>query len=194
MRLKKTAWLALFLCVGTFGNAADEKSPALPRSTPEKQGISSAAILDFVQSADRQIDAMHSFMLLRHGQVLAEGWWSPYGAQIPHSMFSLSKSFTSTAVGLAISEGKLSLDDPVLKFFPEEAPASPSLNLQAMRVRDLLIMSTGQHSNEVVKIQLDLPGQWTKEFLALPVEHKPGTFWFYNTPGSYMLSAIVQKV
>ena len=53
-------------------------------------------------------------------------------------MFSLSKSFTSTAVGLAISEGKLSLDDPVLKFFPDEAPANPSKNLLSMRVRDLL--------------------------------------------------------
>ena len=64
---------------------------------------------------------MHSFMLVRHGNVVAEGWWSPYAPEIRHSMFSLSKSFTSTAVGLAISEGKLSLDDPVLKFFPEDA-------------------------------------------------------------------------
>jgi CubicO group peptidase (beta-lactamase class C family) len=136
---------------------------------------------------------MHSFMLVRHGKVVAEGWWSPYDAQTRHTLFSLSKSFTSTAVGLAISEGKLSLDDPVLKFFPEDAPANPSANLSAMRVRDLLIMSTGQLSNEVAKIQLDLPGKWTKEFLALPVEHKPGTFWFYNTPAIYMLSAIVQK-
>jgi CubicO group peptidase (beta-lactamase class C family) len=193
MRLK-IALLALLLCIGQLGNAAEEESPALPRSTPEKQGISSAAILDFVEAADRQVDAMHSFMLVRHGGVVAEGWWSPYGAQIPHSMFSLSKSFTSTAVGLAIGEGKLSLNDPVLKFFPEDEPASPGANLQAMRVRDLLTMSTGQLSNEVAKIQLDLPGQWTREFLALPVEHKPGTFWFYNTPASYMLSAIVQKV
>ena len=194
MRLEKIAPLALFLCIGPLCNAAEEMPVALPRSAPEKQGISSAAILDFVQAADRQVDAMHSFMLVRHGKVVAEGWWAPYGAQIPHSMFSLSKSFTSTAVGLAIAEGKLSLDDPVLKFFPEDAPANPSVNLQSMRVHDLLVMSTGQLSNEVAKIQLDLPGQWTKEFLALPVEHKPGTFWFYNTPGSYMLSAIVQKV
>src|SRR6516162_9073554 len=84
---------------------------ALPRSMPEVQGISSAAILDFVQSADKQVDAMNSFMLVRHGHVVAEGWWSPYAADIPHSMYSLSKSFTSTGVGLAISEGKLSLSD-----------------------------------------------------------------------------------
>jgi CubicO group peptidase (beta-lactamase class C family) len=194
MNLKETLCLSMFAGISILWIAAEPAPSALPRSTPEKQGISSAAILDFVEAAGRKIDAMHSFMLVRHGKVVAEGWWSPYGAQISHSMFSLSKSFTSTAVGLAIAEGKLSLDDPVLKFFPEDAPANPSVNLQAMRVRDLLIMSTGQLSNEVAKIQLDLPGQWTKEFLALPVEHKPGTFWFYNTPASYMLSAIVQKV
>lgn len=177
------------LCV-----SAEEKSGSLPRGTPEQQGISSAAILDFIQSADQKIDAIHSFMLVRHGHVVAEGWWSPYAPEIPHTLFSLSKSFTSTAVGLAISEGKLNLNDQILKFFPEDAPADPSPNLRAMRVRDLLTMSTGQHSNEVAKIQLDLPGEWTKEFLALPVEHKPGTYWYYSTPASYMLSAIVQKV
>jgi CubicO group peptidase (beta-lactamase class C family) len=131
---------------------------------------------------------------VRHGQVVAEGWWSPYGAQIPHSMFSLSKSFTSTAVGLAISEGKLSLDDPVVKFFPDDVPTNATSNLKAMRVRDLLIMSTGQLSNEVSQFSFNTNEPLTREFLAMPVEHKPGTFWFYNTPGSYMLSAIVQKV
>src|SRR5215471_20564077 len=82
-----------------------DDSRALPRSTPERQGISSAAILDFVESADKQIDQMNSFMLIRHGYVVAEGWWGPYDAATPHILYSLSKSFTSTAVGLAISEG-----------------------------------------------------------------------------------------
>jgi len=77
----------------------------LPRSSPEAQGVSSAAVLSFIEAADRDIDAMNSFMLLRHGHVVAECWWSPYNAQSPHTLFSLSKSFTSTAVGLAIAEG-----------------------------------------------------------------------------------------
>src|SRR5580704_9944928 len=109
-------------CLASICAAAENDSTALPRSTPEAQGISSAGILDFVQSADQQVDAMNSFMLVRHGHVVAEGWWSPYAATVPHSMYSLSKSFTSTAVGLAIAEGKLSLSDQVLKFFPDEAP------------------------------------------------------------------------
>lgn len=173
-------------------------SHALPRSSPERQGISSSAILAFVEAADTQIDAMHSFMLLRHGQVVAEGWWDPYDAETPHVLYSLSKSFTSTAVGLAIAEGKLKLDDEVLKFFPEDAPSDPSANLRSMRVRDLLRMATG-HQTEA-PLRSDEPDSstkdrtWTKKFLAHPVPFKPGTHFLYNSPGTYMLSAIVQKV
>ncbi len=97
----------------------------LPRSSPEAQGVSSAAILSFVEAADKDIDSLHSFMLVRHGHVVAEGWWAPYNPQSPHQLYSLSKSFTSTAVGLAIAEGKLSLDDEVLKFFPGECARRP---------------------------------------------------------------------
>src|SRR5689334_2425749 len=71
----------------------------LPRSSPEAQGVSSAGVLAFVETADRSIDSLHSFMLVRHGRVVAEGWWTPYAAETPHALYSLSKSFTSTAVG-----------------------------------------------------------------------------------------------
>ena len=175
------AWF--FLC-GSVCMAA-----GLPRSTPEAQGISSTAILSFIEAADKDLNSLHSFMLVRHGQVIAEGWWSPYSAESPHSLFSLSKSFTSTAVGLAIAEGKLSLDDEVLKFFPDQAPADPSDNLKSMRVSDLLRMSTGQQTEP--PRTLDQP--WVKSFLAHPVPFKPGTHFLYNTSGTYMLSAIVQK-
>ncbi len=196
-RVRALAALVLVACaVGTAAVAQ-----GLPRSTPERQGISSAAILAFVNRADSEIDAMHSFMLVRHGHVVAEGWWSPYDSATPHMLYSLSKSFTSTAVGLAIAEGKLSLDDQVLKFFPEEAPAAPSTNLQSMRVRDLLRMATG-HDRETLPWRWNgnpdsapPPGQtWTKTFLAQPVPFKPGTHFLYNSPATYMLSAIVQKV
>ena len=175
---------------------AADRPPGLPRSAPEAQGVSSSAILDFIEAADRDIDAMHGFLLVRHGHVVAEGWWRPYDAQTPHILFSLSKSFTSTAVGLAIAEGKLGIDDEVLKFFPEDAPADPSANLKSMRVRDLLRMATG-HQTEAPLWRSE-PGQadetWTRRFLAHPVPFKPGTHFLYNSPGTYMLSAIVQKV
>jgi CubicO group peptidase (beta-lactamase class C family) len=200
--MKKLIIMSLLAGTGV-SLSAEKASLPLPRSTPEAQGISSAAILEFVEAADQQsvtTNAIQSFMLVRHGHVVAEGWWSPYGADIPHKMFSLSKSFTSTAVGLAIAEGKLSLDDPVLSFFPEDAPPQPGTYLKAMRVRDLLIMSSGQNSNTVAHLDEAMRNsarsgeKITRAFLAAPVECKPGTLFIYNTPGSYMLSAIVQKV
>src|SRR5215470_12109908 len=95
----------------------------LQRATPESQGVASSAILQFVEAVESQIKELHSFMLLRHGKVIAEGWWSPYGREYPHQLFSLSKSFTSTAVGIALNEGRFSIDDPVLSFFPDYVPA-----------------------------------------------------------------------
>jgi CubicO group peptidase (beta-lactamase class C family) len=181
----KTLCVLALLALGASASFGAE----LPRSSPEAQGVSSTAVLAFVESADKNIDSMNSFMLLRHAHVVAEGWWAPYEAGAPHSLYSLSKSFTSTAVGLAVSDGKLSLDDPVLKSFPDDAPAEPSNNLKAMHVRDLLRMSTGQQAEP--PRPPDQP--WTKAFLAQPVPFKPGTHFLYNTFGTYMLSAIVQK-
>ena len=190
-----TAWALTFIVVPA---PAAEPASALPHSSPERQGISSSTLLEFVETADREIDAMHSFMLVRHGHVVAEAWWTPYDAETPHVLYSLSKSFASTAVGLAIAEGKFTLDDPVLKFFPEDAPEEPSPNLRAMRVRDLLRMSTGHQSEP--PLWRGAPGSqskgetWTQAFLAHPVPFKPSTHFLYNSPATYMASAILQKV
>jgi len=178
--------VAILLATIPHANAANKP---LPRSTPEAQGISSQAVRDFVEAADK-INTLHSFMIVRHGHVIAEGWWKPEAADKPHVLASLSKSFNSTAVGLAIEDGKLSLDDPVLKFFPTDAPADPSDNLKAMTVRDLLTMTCG-HDTEPKSVGGSLS---VKQFLAHPVPHKPGTHFQYNTTGSYTLSAIVTKV
>jgi CubicO group peptidase (beta-lactamase class C family) len=174
---------------------AAEVPPAagLPRSSPEAQGIPSSALLAFVNAGEAKIDALHSFMVVRHGHVVAEGWWSPYRKDDPHMLFSLSKSFTSTGIGLAATEGRLTIDDPVLAYFPEDAPAEPSANLKAMRVRDLLAMSTGHHTDDLQKFSFVGSERLTRAFLALPVAHKPGTHFLYNTPATYMLSAILQK-
>lgn len=132
-------------------------------------------------------------MLLRHGNVIAEGWWSPYAPDRPHMLFSLSKTFTSTAVGLAIHEGCFSIDDPVLSFFPDDTPANVSEHLAAMRVRDLLTMSSGHSADTWQTLEARADGNWTRAFLESPLEHAPGTHFVYNTGATYMLSAIVQK-
>jgi CubicO group peptidase (beta-lactamase class C family) len=183
------SFAAVLFAAGSLCSAAERASSPLPRSSPEAQGVSSSAILAFIEAAEKDIDALHSFMLVRHGHVVAEGWWSPYSSDSPHALYSLSKSFTSTAVGLAVDEGKLSVDDEVLKYFPEDAPAEPSRNLRSMRVSDLLRMSTG-HQVEPTRPP---DKSWTKNFLAQSVPHKPGTHFLYNTSATYMLSAIVQK-
>lgn len=135
---------------------------------------------------------LHSIMILKHGEVVYEKWFNGQSAEAPHPMFSVSKTFTATAVGLAINEGKLNLTDPVVKFFPDKLPAEQSDNLKAMTVRDLLTMTCGHdvEPNSKNRDSLD----WVQAFLAWPVPHKPGEYYLYNSIGTYMLSAIVQQV
>src|SRR5690348_11954112 len=112
----------------------------LPRSTPEAQGIASSAIQSFVDALEEKKLGVHSLILVRNGSIVADGWWKPYASHLPHMMFSVSKSFASTAVGLAISEGRLSLDDRVLSFFPSYVTPEISENMGELRVRHLLSM------------------------------------------------------
>src|SRR5437868_14017252 len=92
----------------------------LPVTAPGEQGVDArgiAAFLDAVE-ADPGIDP-HSIMLLRHGAVIAQGWWAPYTPDRVHLLYSLSKTFTATAFGFAVAEGLVSLDDAVVDHFPE---------------------------------------------------------------------------
>ncbi len=164
----------------------------LPRSTPEAEGVSSAGIQKFMDAIAGSKHELHSVMIVRHGRVVAEGWWAPYAPQFNHTMYSMSKSFTSTAVGLAVAEGRLKVDDRVISFFPEDRPAQISDNLAALRVKDLLTMSVGNEkepTGTVVKEE-----NWVKTFLTQPITHQPGTVFMYNSAATYMCSAIVQRV
>ena len=128
-------------CVNKTQNVQNSGEISLPRSTPEAEGLSSEAIIKFIDAIesarDRSIE-VHSFMIVRHGKVLAEGWWSPYRHDLKHTMYSASKSFTSTAIGLAEAEGKLKLTDKVISFFPESLPDTISPYLAQMDIDDLL--------------------------------------------------------
>lgn len=175
-------------------SGAEAAQTHLPRISPAEAGIDPAAIAAFVAGVDEKVGGLHSFMLLRHGKVAAEAWWAPYGPKDPHMLYSLSKSFTSTAVGLAISEGKFTVDSPVISFFPDSLPAEQSEHLKAMQVRHLLTMSTGHDQDATGPTTAAADGDWVKAFLALPLQHAPGTHFVYNSAATYMLSAIVQKV
>jgi len=171
-------------------------SRILPRSTPEAEGVDPAAVRRLVDHLDR-LEDVHSVMVLRHGRVIAETWWHPHTADRPHTMFSVSKSFTSTAVGIAIDEGLLALDDKVVDLLPDDAPADQGEHLRAMRVRDLLTMTTGHSASTMEGIDrtISLPGSgWARAILAQPVEHEPGTHFVYNTGATYLLSAILHRL
>jgi len=185
---------ALFAMAAVLSHSADAEAKGLPRSTPEEQGVDSAGVQSLVEAFESKIHAVHSLMLVRHGKVVAEGWWAPYQPGDLHIMYSVSKSFTSTAIGLAQQEGLLNVNDLVLSFFPDLAPDKPAEQMKNMRIRDLLRMSSGHQNdmNPVIKANKD--GAWVKAFLATQVENKPGTRWVYNSANSYMLAAIVQKV
>ena len=166
---------------------------SLARGIPEAGGVSSEGILNFVAAADSGRHEFHSFMFLRHGKVIAGGWWSPYRPDLRHSLYSLSKSFTSTAVGFAVTEKLLSVGDKVISFFPDLLPDTVSQNLKDLTVKDLLTMSVGQDHDPTGSIR-NWDADWVKSFLALPIKYKPGTKFLYNSVATFMLSAIVQKV
>lgn len=166
----------------------------LPRSLPEQQGIPSSAIAAFLDTITANNLELHSFMLLRHSHVVAEGWWAPYKPELPHMLFSLSKSFTSTAIGFAVSENLLALKDKVVSFFPDDTPAVISPLLAQMNVSHLLMMGTGHVEDTTMYMHQNKDGNWVKAFLELPVEKTPGTHFLYNTGATYILSAILQKV
>ncbi len=170
-------------------------SMALPRSTPEQQGISSASIREFLAAIAASGQEFHSIMIIRQGHVVAEGWWSPFSAQHKQQLYSLSKSFIGTAIGMAVDEKRLGIDDPVLSFFPKDRPATISDNLAKLKVRHLLSMSVGHEKDSIQLIEMSPPGTtWEKTFLNLPVVFEPGTAFLYNSGASYMLSSIVKKV
>ena len=145
--VRKILSIAILVCLCFTYNYAQDKSAyvnnALPVSTPEAEGVSSSGILKFLDAIEKGRNEIHSFVILRHGKIISEGWWSPYGKELKHVMFSASKSFTSMGVGLAIAENKIKLTDKVVSFFPLSLSDTLSTYMKEMTVQDLLKMSAG---------------------------------------------------
>jgi CubicO group peptidase (beta-lactamase class C family) len=163
----------------------------LPRATPESQGVDSSAILALVTALSEPKYGTHSLMVVRHGSVIAEGWWGPYSAEREHIMFSVSKSFTATAIGIAQAEGRLSVDDTILSFFPSYATPAVIANAGHLKVRHLLAMATG-HAVDTMEVMRPLQGEdWIKVFLECPIVFPPGTHFLYNSGASFVLAALL---
>ncbi|HEY7226404.1 MAG TPA: serine hydrolase domain-containing protein [Micromonosporaceae bacterium] len=164
----------------------------LRRTSPAAEGLDPAAVRRLVAAFD-DLHAIHSFVLVRHGAIVAEGSWSPHTADRPHAMYSVSKSFTATAVGLAIDEGLFGLDDRLVDLLAADAPTQPPANLAAIRVRDLLTMTAG-HAADTLPAARASKSNWLRLVLEQPVAHEPGTRFVYNSGATYLLGAIVQRL
>jgi CubicO group peptidase (beta-lactamase class C family) len=167
---------------------------SLPRSTPADQGVDPAAILSFLDVLGERPDIeMHSLMVVRHGRVVAEGWWAPYSAGRPHLLYSLSKSFTATAAAFAQAEGLLDLDDAVVSHFGEFAADIADPRSRAVKIRHIASMASG-HTRETLGEALERdPEEPVRGFLLIPPDRDPGTVFAYNQPCTYALASIIQR-
>jgi CubicO group peptidase (beta-lactamase class C family)/type 1 glutamine amidotransferase len=166
----------------------------LPRSTPRAEKVSGKGISDYLEAVKQSGQDIHSLMIVRNGKVVAERWFGEHAPDKLHSLWSVSKTFTATAIGFAVSENRLKVTDKVISFFPDKLPAGVSPNLQALEIRHLLTMSAGHDANLASRATRAENADWVQAFLSVPIDEKPGTEFMYNSIATYMLSAIIQQV
>jgi len=168
----------------------------LNRTNPETEKIPSQAILNFLKGCNEKNLELHSMMLLKNGNVVFERWWAPYAPQYRHELYSLSKSFTSIAVGMAADEGLLTVDTMLGDIFTEEFAQYGSKiddRVKRMTVKNLLTMSTGME-NEYWNWREDPDGNNIISFLCGAIADDPGQTFRYSTLATYMLSAAVTRI
>jgi CubicO group peptidase (beta-lactamase class C family) len=167
----------------------------MPTSTPSSEGVDAAGVEAFIDRVGTTDGVeLHSLMLLRHGSLVAAGWWAPYSAGRAHLLYSLSKSFASSAAGVALGEGLLALDDPVIAYFPELEAEVTDPRSRSMRVRDIAAMASGHLAETWDRVLADDHDDPVRAFLRLPPDRDPGSVFAYNQSATYTLAAIVQKV
>ncbi len=170
---------------------AEVKKSTLKRvKVPEEIGISSAGIGNLIEEFKKRDVEIHSLMILRHGKVAYESWAYPFTPEMPHIMYSVSKSFTSIAIGFAIEEGLITLDTKLVDIFPSFNDENDE-DLQKITVFHLLTMTAGK----IVSYLTDrTKNQWIKDFFDAPWGFKPGERWEYISENQFMLSAIIKEV
>jgi CubicO group peptidase (beta-lactamase class C family) len=168
-------------------------SARLLRVRPSDAGVPAAAVDAVLDDLEARHLELHSLMILRHGHVVAEGWWAPYSAERVHLLYSLSKSFTSTAVGFAVTEGRFGLDDRVIDLLATHTPPDVHPAVASLTVHHLLSMSTG-HRDDTLERAVQLgEGDLVRGFLSLPPEEPVGSRHAYNNPRTMALATIVEE-
>lgn len=161
---------------------------------PEEEKIDSRWIMNFLQRLESVGLPLHSMILMRHGNIVAETYYAPYTAGTLHRMFSINKSLVSLAIGLLEEEGMLRLDDHIIDYFPEKLPKEgPHPYLAAMTIRHMLMMATCHNTTTYKKIPKD-DLDWVGSFFTVKPTHLPGTCFSYDTSASHVLCALVEKL
>lgn len=155
--------------------------PDLPTATPESHGLPSAALLTLLDTLGTGLDP-HAIVVARHGRVLFEAAWRPYGLDDPALVYSVSKTFTSIAIGLLAHEGRLTLEDGVDRHLDLPNP-------HGLTLTHLVTMSTGHSREQTLALPFDVAA-----LLTTPPAHAPGTHFAYNSPATYALSAVVTAI
>lgn len=153
--------------------------------------INAKAVNDFFFDSLKKDNHIHAISIYKNGEKKLEFAPFPYSLFHKREIYSLSKSFTSAAIGAAWDEGLINLDERLIDIFPDKLPNKISPNLEQMTVRHCLIMNTG-HESCVMKKMYDSPDP-AKAFLSCEVKYTPGTHFLYNTGASCMLAAILEK-
>lgn len=159
---------------------------------PEKLGVSSRWIEKFLDRLDEKKICMHSFLMLKEGKIIAEGYWKPFDREHLHRMYSVSKTFVSAAIGILSDQGKISLENKIIDYFPDKLPEGELHHyVKEMNIRDLLIMATPYSCGTTYKFA-DKDWVWT--FFNEKNVHPSGTVFYYDTSGTYILNVIVERV
>ena len=159
-------------------------------ATPAECGISYDSINSFLDEIESRRVMVHGFALLRGDKIFAEGYYAPFHKDFLHRMYSTSKTYTSMAIGALIAEGKISLDDPVCKFFPDKLPENLHPYIAEATIRHLLMMATPFDRETYGRFVPD----WEYSFFNKPPQVRPGTRFIYDTCGTYMLDCIVERI
>ncbi len=158
---------------------------------PEQVGISSNEMRSLIDDFDSNNIELHSIMMLRHGKIAAECYREPFGKDIPHTMYSVSKSFTGTAIGFAIDEGLISLDTKVIDLFPEYRPKKFDENLENLTIYHLITMTAGK---DVSVLSDKTKNRWVKDFFESRWAFAPGEGWRYISENTYICCAIITRI
>ena len=169
---------------------------ALPLAAFERDSslVAPEAVYGFIEAVEAEDIAVNSFMLVVDGSIAAEGYWAPFQREDFSYLASLSKGYYSTAIGFAVQEGLLTLDDKVISFFPDDLPEVVSDRLAALTVRDMLRFRTGHTLDTARFMWSDQAESPEKMFFERPLEHEPGSHFLYNNGIPYMLGRIIEKV